>query len=56
MEPVPVKEEELTWSEDELVAKMQDIIHFFLDVLCHADCRMCVIGWTTGQVGSAIKT
>jgi hypothetical protein len=33
MEPVPVEEEELTWSEEELVAKMQDIIQFFLDVL-----------------------
>jgi hypothetical protein len=33
MEPVPVEEEVLTWSEDELVAKMQDIIQFFLDVL-----------------------
>jgi hypothetical protein len=30
---VPVKEEELTWSEEELVAKMQDIIQLFLDVL-----------------------
>jgi hypothetical protein len=33
MEPVPVEEEALTWSEEELVAKMQDIIRFFLDVL-----------------------
>jgi hypothetical protein len=33
IEPVPVEEEELTWSEEELVAKMQDIIQFFLDVL-----------------------
>jgi hypothetical protein len=33
MEPVPLEEEELTWSEEELVAKMQDIIQFFLDVL-----------------------
>jgi hypothetical protein len=32
MEPVPVEEESLTWSE-ELIAKMQDIIQFFLDVL-----------------------
>jgi hypothetical protein len=33
MEPVPVEEEALMWSEEELVAKMQDIIQFFLDVL-----------------------
>jgi hypothetical protein len=33
MEPVPVEEEALTWSEEELIAKMQDIIQFFLDVL-----------------------
>jgi hypothetical protein len=33
MEPVPVEEEELTWSEEELVAKIQDIIQFFLVVL-----------------------
>jgi hypothetical protein len=29
MEPVPVEEEALTWSEEELIAKMQDIIEFF---------------------------
>jgi hypothetical protein len=33
MEPVPVEEEELMWSEEELLAKMQDIIQLFLDVL-----------------------
>jgi hypothetical protein len=33
MELVPVEEEALTWSEEELVAKMQDIIQLFLDVL-----------------------
>jgi hypothetical protein len=33
MEPVPVEEEALTWSEEGLIAKMQDIIQFFLDVL-----------------------
>jgi hypothetical protein len=33
MEPVPVEEEALTWSEEELIANMQDIIQFFLDVL-----------------------
>jgi hypothetical protein len=33
MEPVPVEEEELTWSEEEVVSKMQDIIQFFLGVL-----------------------
>jgi hypothetical protein len=33
MEPVPVEEEALMWSEEELIAKMQDIIKFFLDVL-----------------------
>jgi hypothetical protein len=33
MEPVPVEEEALTWSEEELIAKIQDIIQFFLDVL-----------------------
>jgi hypothetical protein len=33
MEPVPVEQEALTWSEEELIAKMQDIIQFFLDVL-----------------------
>jgi hypothetical protein len=33
MEPVPVEEEALTWSEEELIAKMHDIIKFFLDVL-----------------------
>jgi hypothetical protein len=33
IEPVPVEEEALTWSEEELIAKMQDIIQFFLDVL-----------------------
>jgi hypothetical protein len=33
MEPVPVEEEALTWIEEELIAKMQDSIQFFLDVL-----------------------
>jgi hypothetical protein len=33
MEPVPVEEEALTWSEEELIAKIQDIIQLFLDVL-----------------------
>jgi hypothetical protein len=33
MEPVPVEEEALTWSEEELITKMQDIIQLFLDVL-----------------------
>jgi hypothetical protein len=33
MEPVPVEEEALAGSEEELIAKMQDIIQFFLDVL-----------------------
>jgi hypothetical protein len=33
MEPVPVEEEALTWSEEELIAKMQDSIKSFLDVL-----------------------
>jgi hypothetical protein len=33
MEPAPVEEEALTWSEEEMIAKMQDIIQFFLDVL-----------------------
>jgi hypothetical protein len=28
-----LEEETLTWSEEELIAKMQDIIQFFLDVL-----------------------
>jgi hypothetical protein len=28
---------------------------FFDNELCHADCRMYVVGRTTGQVGSAIK-
>jgi hypothetical protein len=32
-EPVLVEEEALTWSEEELIVKMQDIIQFFLDVL-----------------------
>jgi hypothetical protein len=33
MEPVPVEEDVLAWSEEELIAKMQDIIQFFLDVM-----------------------
>jgi hypothetical protein len=33
MEPVSVEEEALMWSEEELIAKNQDIIQFFLDVL-----------------------
>jgi hypothetical protein len=33
MEPMPVEEEALTGGEEELIAKMQDIIQFFLDVL-----------------------
>jgi hypothetical protein len=33
MERVSVEEKVLTWSEEELIAKMQDIIQFFLDVL-----------------------
>jgi hypothetical protein len=33
LEPVPVEEEALTWSEEELIAKIQYIIKFFLDVL-----------------------
>jgi hypothetical protein len=33
MESVSVEEEALTWSKEELITKMQDIIQFFLDVL-----------------------
>jgi hypothetical protein len=33
MEPAPVEEEALPWSEEEMIAKMQEIIQFFLDVL-----------------------
>jgi hypothetical protein len=58
MEPVTVEEEALTWSEEELIAKMQDIIQFFLDVLqvaggglSPAKCAWYLIchGWENGK-------
>jgi hypothetical protein len=33
IEPVPTEQAELTTSEETLVAKMEEIIHFFLDLL-----------------------
>jgi hypothetical protein len=30
-------------------------VHAWVNARCHADCRMYVVGRTTGQVGSAIK-
>jgi hypothetical protein len=46
--------------EDGVLAHEQNVDGFVEDAsliitLCHADCRVYVEGWTTGQVGSAIR-